>query len=159
MDLIDFRQKRYGSDYAGIQQSVQLILNLNYQTTTRPTLPIYSTKNTQTKEFLKPKDLAKHRKSKRKPRHDTDKPEQWMPEFELLQAIIERAVFDFMGIWPTSKGMQDKSAMRNAKIWLFSDETREWGFRWCIEHLSDHPEILIKKIRKELTKWKKQQNN
>ena len=65
------------------------------------------------------------------------------PEIALIRAIIIRAIWDVCYI---CKRESVKTA-KEARAWLFSDDTREWSFIWCMEQITSDASGCVKAVR------------
>lgn len=63
------------------------------------------------------------------------------PERSLLVAVLERAVFDFVG--------HKKSAREDAAEWIFGDydNNEPFSFNWVCSHLDMHPADVLHQIK------------
>jgi hypothetical protein len=118
--------------------------------------------NTQPKKSLKRKGFhelkIKDYKSRTK-QNEADDPDDWTPEKELLQAIIERAVQDACGGYDAKLTTTQMHVQREARVWLSSNSKQPFSFCWCVEYLVDEPKHMINLIRKGLKeKWNKKYN-
>lgn len=61
----------------------------------------------------------------------------YLPEHELIFAIIQRALNDLVG-----------EAVRDANLWLRSESQEPWSFLWCCEQIDLQPEIVAQVAKK-----------
>lgn len=65
------------------------------------------------------------------------------PEIALVRAVIIRAIWDVCYV----RKRESANVAREARAWLFSDDTREWSFLWDMEQITSDSKGWVKAVR------------
>lgn len=74
---------------------------------------------------------------------ETDSPE-FVPEQQLLAAILERAILDLRSEVPLEQHIR-----RQSLAWIHSEATHDWSFVWVCSHLDFNP-AHIRKLAQQI---------
>lgn len=69
------------------------------------------------------------------------------PEQKMILAAIKRAVLDSIGIvHPTGSHIQKSRVMREAREWVWSNNTERWSYNWCCDVIDLEPSWFLRLI-------------